>query len=167
MNDSYVECMVKRNTKPIMKFLSVFLIVLAVVIGGSGLFLFGNFVILIIGIAFGVGGYYLSKYTQVEFEYLYVDKQISVDKIFSQATRKTVAKYDVEKMEILAPVFSYKLDEFKNRNVKVSDYSSGVEKQPDVRYAFYYDGKEKVIFEPNAEFVEAVKMVAPRKVFTN
>ena len=39
--------------------------------------------------------------------------------------------------------------------------------KPNPTYTFYYDGKEKIIFEPNSELVAAVKAVAPRKVFTD
>ena len=42
---------------------------------------------------------------------------------------------------------------------------SGEEQQPDHRYVFYYDGKQKVIFEPNQEMVKAIQFIAPRKVF--
>ena len=45
------------------------------------------------------------------------------------------------------------------------DYSIGVEKQPDERYVIYYEGNKKLILSPTKEFVEAVKNVAPRKVF--
>ena len=62
---------------------------------------------------------------------------------------------------------SWHLDQYKNRNDKVVDYSSGEEKQPDTRYLFYYDGKQKVIFEPNREMLKAMQLVAPRKVFTD
>ena len=47
----------------------------------------------------------------------------------------------------------------------MTDYSSGEEKQPEKRYLFYYDGKQKVIFEPNDEMLKAMQLVAPRKVF--
>lgn len=166
MNDTYVECLVSRETKGIMKFLKYLLIILAV------LLFFGSFLIgfafgLILAIACGVGAYFLSIYSDVEFEYLYVDRQISVDKIYSKQKRKKVATYEVDKMEIFAPVFSYKLDDYKNRDVKVIDYSAGVEKQPDVRYAFFYEGQQKILLEPSEAFVKAVQNVAPRKVFTN
>ena len=47
------------------------------------------------------------------------------------------------------------------------DYSSGVEQQPDIRYSMIYNGEKRVIFEPNAEMVAAIKSIAPRKVFTD
>lgn len=165
MNDTYVECLVERKTNGFIKFLKYFLISLTVVLA-LGSLLFNITVGFILAIVLGVASYFVSTYTDIEFEYLYVDKQISVDKVFAKSKRKAVAKYDVDKMELMAPIKSYKLDDYKNRQSKVVDYSSGVEKQPDRRFVFYYDGKEKVIIEPSEDFVKAIMNVAPRKVVT-
>ena len=63
---------------------------------------------------------------------------------------------------------SYHLDEFGNMQYKTLDFSAREQgRQPDPTYTFIYDGKEKVIIEPDAEFINAVKSVAPRKVFTD
>ena len=83
----------------------------------------------------------------------------------AKSRRKRVGTYSVDRMEILAPVKSYHLDGFKNRNVKVKDYSIGEELQPDKRYAMFYEGGEKILLSPSEELVKAVRSVAPRKVF--
>ncbi len=103
--------------------------------------------------------------SDLEYEYLYVDKELTVDKVMAKTRRKRVAAFELDKMEIVAPLKSWHLDNFKNRNDKTVDYSSGVEKQPEVRYVFYYEGSKKVIFEPNEEMIKAMQLVAPRKVF--
>ena len=166
MNESYVECMVGRRTPAWQAFLKYLIIFLAAVVVIGGLLL-SDFLILLLGVALGVGAYFVILNTDIEYEYLYLDKEISVDKIMHQQKRKRIAVYSVEKMEILAPIKSYHLDGYKNRQAKVLDYSSGVENQPDKRYVFFYDGKEKIIIEPNEEFIKVVKNVAPRKVFTD
>jgi hypothetical protein len=83
----------------------------------------------------------------------------------AKSKRKRVATFDMGKMEIMAPIKSYHLDNYKNRTDKVVDYSCGEERKPDLRYVFFYDGKQKVIFEPNQEMVKAIQTIAPRKVF--
>lgn len=88
-----------------------------------------------------------------------------MDKVMAKSRRKRVAVFSLDKMEIVAPVKSWHLDNFKNRSDKAVDYSSGEEKQPDKRFVFYYDGQKKVIFEPNEEMIKAMQTVAPRKVF--
>ena len=54
------------------------------------------------------------------------------------------------------------LDDQSN-NYRTLDFSSGNEENP--TYTMYYDGREKVIFETSKELVDAIKNVAPRKVF--
>ncbi len=41
----------------------------------------------------------------------------------------------------------------------------GIEKQPETRYLFYYNGEKQVIFEPDEDMVKILRNVAPRKVF--
>lgn len=162
MNETYVECLVKKKTPVYMVFLKILSMILAVC------FVIVGFVFLpalIVGVIIGVGAYFLYLNADLEYEYLYVDKEITVDKVMAKTKRKRVAVFDVGKMEILAPIKSWHLDNYKNRNDKVIDYSSGEEKQPDKRYVFFYEGSKKVIFEPNEEMVKAIQFVAPRKVF--
>ena len=168
MNDnSYVECLVASKASPVVKFLSIISLVLAVVFFLSSLMGLGLAGLILCVIA-GVAYYFLSMNANIEFEYQYCDKEITVDKILNKSRRKNVGKYDVTKIEALAPSRSYHLDEFKNRSLKTVDYSAREKNpQPDPTYTFIYDGKEKVIFEPTDEFVAAVKSVAPRKVFTD
>lgn len=117
------------------------------------------------GVITGVGAYFVTLYSDLEYEYLYLDKELVIDKVLAKSKRKRVATYQVERMEILAPFHSYHLDNYKNRQVKIRDYSIGEELKPDLRYAAYYEGGEKLILSPSEELVKAIRNVAPRKVF--
>ena len=163
--ETYVECMVKKKANGLMSALKVLLIGIAVITGLLGFM--GLIVFLIIAVVAGVGAYFVSLNANLEYEYLYVDKQLTVDKIMARTRRKKVETFDLERMEILAPIKSWHLDDYKNRQLKVVDYSSGVEQQPDIRYSMIYNGEKRVIFESNAEMVAAIKSIAPRKVFTD
>lgn len=163
--ETYVECMVKKKANGLMSALKVLLIGIAVITGLLGFM--GLIVSLIIAVVAGVGAYFVSLNANLEYEYLYVDKQLTVDKIMARTRRKKVETFDLERMGILAPIKSWHLDDYKNRQLKVVDYSSGVEQQPDIRYSMIYNGEKRVIFEPNAEMVAAIKSIAPRKVFTD
>lgn len=163
MNETYVECLVKRKTPGYMSFFKILLIMLTV-----GFVLVGMvFIIALIpAILFGVAAYFVYMNTDLEYEYLYLDRELTVDKVMAKSKRKRAAVYSLDKMEIVAPVKSWHLDNFKNRQTsKNVDYSSGEEKQPDKRFVFYYEGNQKVIFEPSEEMVKAMQFVAPRKVF--
>ena len=146
-----------------MKFLKILLIMLAVAFVFLGLL--GYFVAMLLGIVFGVGAYFVSQQVLIEYEYLYLDREITIDKIMGQSRRKRVATYEIDRMEVMAPMNSYHLDDYRKREVKQKDCSSGNVEQPDTRYALYYEGNEMLIFEPNEDMVRAIMNVAPRKAF--
>ncbi len=167
-DNNYVECLVPSKASPAMVFLKFLCLILAVVFFISSFLLGTGIIGLILCIAAGFGYHFASLNANIEFEYQYCDREISVDKVLNKSSRKHVGNYTVEHIEAMAPSNSYHLDEYKNRTLKVVDYSARVKNpQPDPTYTIIYDGKEKIIFEPSKEFVDAVKAVAPRKVFTD
>ena len=87
MSESYVECLVKAKQPAWAKILKVLLIVLTVL---SCLVMFVFIIFLPIALAAGVGAYFLNMYTDLEYEYLYLDKELSVDKIMAKSKRKRV-----------------------------------------------------------------------------
>lgn len=165
MSDTYVECLVKAKQRGIFKFLCGLLMVLTVI------FFLSMFVLSYIGLILmaisGVGAYFLKMNTDLEYEYLYLDRELVVDKVMAKSKRKRVATYSLSRIEIMAPIKSYHLDNYKNRHVKVKDYSVGEELKPDLRYAIYYEGGEKILLNPSPEMVKAMKNAAPRKVFSD
>lgn len=162
MNESYVECLVARKPNKMLNVLKGFLIFLVVVFFALSAFIWiGLFLALLACLAL----YFTAQRAKIEYEYLYVDKEISIDKIMNQSKRKKVETFDLNEMEIFAPIRSWHLDSMKNREFKETDYSSGIVAQPDKRYVMIYRGGRKVIFEPSEEFVQALRNVAPRKVF--
>ncbi|MCH5258251.1 MAG: hypothetical protein J1F18_00800 [Lachnospiraceae bacterium] len=166
MSETYVECLVARKSSMLMTFLKFFLIMMAVVLLLFGVGT-GYVAALILGIVAGVGAYFATMNADIEYEYLYVDKEISVDKVLAKSKRKKAGTYSVEQMEIFAPLNSHRLDSYRNRDTKTVDYSSGIESQPERRYMMVCNGGIRVILEPNEALIKAVQTVAPRKVFTD
>ena len=165
MSDTYVECLVQTKPSLLGKFLKILLIVLTVIFAVA-MFVFPLFFIL--AIPCGVGAYFANMFADLEYEYLYLEKEIVIDKVMAKSKRKRVAVYSLDRIEILAPVKSYRLDNFARRNnTKVKDYSIGEELQPDRRYVMYYEGGEKVLLSPSEEMIKVMKNVAPRKIFTD
>ena len=162
MNETYVEWLVKKKTPAYMTLLKILSIMLA------ACFIFIGFIFwpaLILGIVIAVGAYIVYLNADLEYEYLYLDKELTIDKVMAKTKRKRVAVFELSKMEIVAPIKSWHLDNYKNRTDKVTDYSSGEEKKPDKRFIFFYEGGRKIIFEPNEEMVKAMQFATPRKVF--
>mgnify|MGYP000077390531 CR=1 FL=1 len=85
MSDSYVECLVKAKQPAWAKILKVLLVTLTVL---SCLVMFVFIIFLPVALVAGVGAYFLNMFTDLEYEYLYLDKELSVDKIMAKSKRK-------------------------------------------------------------------------------
>lgn len=163
MSDMYVECLVKTKQKAVAKFFKTFLIMLTAVFGFFTLL--GIVVAFVAAVLTAVGAYFVNLYTDIEYEYLYVDKELTIDKVLAKTKRKRVGVFALDRIEVMAPIRSYHLDNYKNRQVKELDYSIGEELKPDLRYALYYEGGQKLILSPSEDLVKVMKNVAPRKIF--
>lgn len=163
MGETYIEEMIARKSSIVPTVLKVILGAVcagSVILGMMGAGLFYSVALLA-----GLGIYFVFYLTGVEYEYLYVDKSLSVDKIVAKRTRKKVASYDLERMECFAPFGHEILKEYENRSLDTKDYSSGYSQNADKRYVLIYDGQKKIILEPSERMLEAIYMVSPRKVF--
>lgn len=166
MSETYIECLVKAKPSVPGKFFKYLLFLLTAMLLAL-MFLTMNTLLFILAIVTGVGAYFVGMYTDLEYEYLYLDKELTIDKVMGKSKRKRIAVYSLERMEIFAPIKSYHLDNFRNRQTRDKDYSIGYEEQPDLRYAMYYEGGERLILSPSPELVRIMKNAAPRKVFSD
>ena len=162
MNEVYYEVMVAKKKVPMMKTAQIIFAVMA------GVFvlamMIGMWWGLVFAIAFGVSSYFLKMFGDIEFEYLYIDKELQIDRILAKNKRKRMETIDLNKMELLAPLRSHELDRFRNREMKKLDYSSGDEERDLQKYVLVAGGKQ-IIFEPTEEMVKTIRAFAPRKVF--
>ena len=163
MSESYVELLVARKPSVAMRFLKMLMIMLTVAFVLLLITLPGVVGLFLAAIA-GVGAYFANMYSSVEYEYLYVDKEISVDKVLAKSKRKKAGSSTLDQMEVMAPLGSHRLDSYRNRQLKTVDYSSGEAQQPDKRYMMVMNDCQ-VILEPNETMLKAIQDVAPRKVF--
>ena len=164
MSETYVECLVARKSPAVLGFLKMLLIMLTVVFVVLGVMFTPG---LLIAVVTGVMAYFVTMNADLEYEYLYLDREISVDKVMARSKRKKVGSYAIDQMEIFAPLNSHRLDSYKNRELKTLDYSSRVASQPERRYMMVWNGDTKIILEPNEEMIKAIASIAPRKVFTD
>lgn len=165
MSDTYVECLVNVPVSGGAKFAKSLLTVLTVIFGF--LMLLGFWPAFFVGLATGFGAYFVGMQTDIEYEYLYLDRELVVDKVMAKTKRKRVATYDLDRIEAFAPVKSYHLDNYKNRQCKTVYYTTKVEEKPDLRYVMYYEGNIKAYLSPSPEMVKAMRSVSPRKVFAD
>lgn len=160
MSDYYTEQLIKKQTDMKDMLIKAVLVAAAIV---SVLTIFIMPMGLIIPIIVIALVWFLISRLNVEYEYLYVNGDLDIDKIMNKSKRKRVFSANVDVMELLAPVDSPRLDQF--QNAKVMNLSSG---SADARlYALIvsHNGQlTKLVFEPNDTIIEGVFMLAPRKV---
>lgn len=164
MNDTYVEVMVARKKNPMLGVGRILMFVLAAICLLIGLF--ANMIFLLGAVLFGVIAYVVLPRFDIEYEYLYLDKEITVDKIMSKEKRKRVYTVDLNRMEFMARKNSHELDSYKARNLKSYDFTSAEEgaKVYTIVYASADEGTVLVDIEPNEEMLQAIRNVFPRKV---
>ena len=162
MNEAYYEILVARKKSQTLTMLK--LVAAALAVSCVILIFLGFFWGIIPAVVLGVFSYLVGQKNAVEYEYLYVDKELQIDRIIAQSKRKTMDTLDLNELVILAPVRSHELDRYRNGNYKKADYSSKEEASEASRYMLIVSDKQ-IIFEPTEELVKTIRMFAPRKVF--
>ena len=163
MEDLYAECLVAKSPRPyetLLKGLAWGFTALFLIAGLFNIVFLIGFVVMLLVVLLGL------PRLSVEYEYLYVSKTIEIDSIYSKQNRKKTAEYDLDKMEIFAEEGAWQLDEYKNLKTVDRDYTSG-ETEGNIWILIVHNGQniDRVILEPDEEFVRAVRSVYPRKVF--
>ena len=98
----------------------------------------------------------------IEFEYIYTNGDLDVDKIIHKEKRKRMLSVNVNDMEILAPLGAAELSNYKEG--KVYDFTTHAEGANIYEMIVSKDGeRKKILFEPEKEIVEGIWMLAPRK----
>lgn len=164
MNDMCVELLVKKPDLKAVSVLHNIMIGLGVVLFLTGLF--SRFLITLSGLLLCGGAWLLMQNANIEYEYLYLDKELSVDKIKNQSSRKKVALYRLETLAVMAPKGSDRLSPY--QNLKVRDFSSETKEGNAFELVVEGEkGKERIIIDTNEELVKAMKMAAPGCIFTD
>lgn len=158
MEEVFVEKIIKRRTGikgSLLRALSVFAVILVFLLTMS-LSVLG----LTITILMGYVAYLVWTYTSIEYEYSFLNGELTIDKIMGQRKRKTMDYFDIKKAEVIAPVSSdvVRRDDI----VKTLDYSSGYKSNK--LYSIIINngsGNVQVVFEPDERIVDAMYHVRP------
>lgn len=164
MDELYVEQIVKRKANPFEGAIKTGIVIVALVLFGLGIVAM-NALLMLLGFAAGFVGFYLIlPRLNVEFEYLYISKELSVDKIYNKESRKKAGEWNLTNMELFVPVDSPRFDEYRNRQGNtVFDFTSG-ENDAEVYAMVINDKKLTVVYlEPGEELVKAVRSQFPRQ----
>ena len=162
MNENYAEQLIKRRTPAYAYALTGVLGAVTAV----AIFLALTTGVLAVILMFIVGFLtYLSyRNTHVEFEYLFVGGQLSVDKILGKSKRKKAFECSMEEIQVVAPADSYMLNDYKNA-VKTVDFSSHMEHVKVYVAVVQVKGERtKVMLEPGEKMLGCMRQCAPSKV---
>ncbi len=108
----------------------------------------------------------LFRYYDAEYEYIFVDKYMDVDRIMARSSRRRLNSYDFAKMEIMAYPGHDKLQTYERMNCKTYNYASGY--HPEKEYVVFINHNSemvRLIIEPKDEIIEAICKIDRRKVF--
>lgn len=163
MQDHFAECLVKREAPR-----NAALLKIAVVFGlaatAASIFLLG-LIGFILFLAMCLAAMKVRDMLNVEYEYLFVERQFSVDQIFNKSKRKKAAEYALEEIQLIAPEKAASLRDYDRQVKKVSDFSSGgAAAQKYVLIVQQNGAVEKVVFEPDEAMKKCLKSAAPSRV---
>ena len=164
MNETYVEWLIEKKPSPFDNLIRIGAYALTIILFAAGLF-FGV-IFLIPAVISAVCCFIFLPRLNVEYEYLYLNRSLSIDIIYSKEKRKNIAVFELDKMEIFAEEGAYVLREYDNTSARVRDFSS---RDPRARrfILFIREGEElqKVVLEPDQRITDAIKHLYPSKVF--
>lgn len=161
MSDFYTEQLVKRKSPSSTVLLKVLLIMITVF---SVLLIFVIPFAILILIGLVCVDVFVFRSMDVEYEYLFVNGNLDVDKILSKSRRKQVLSMDMNELELLAPEGAPELRQY--QGLKAINLSSMTGNAKLYEMIIVQKGtKKKVVFEPNSTILDGMKLLAPRKVF--
>lgn len=164
MNDSYAEVLIKSKKKPVHTAIQVVALVLTTVLLLAGFFL-KILILLIPGIFLLIASNFLLPMMNVEYEYLYVAGELTIDKIMGRTKRKNCVTVEMDKIEMVAPVESSRWQEFGHLKCVENSYMSGREGAKVYACIYHVDkGVCKAFFEPDEKMMELMRLTSPRKV---
>ncbi len=162
MNDAYAEWLVKRKTPAYNYVLKAAIILLCVLSFFLAMIsVFGLVVLVVVGI----GAYFVLPQLSLEFEYLVVNDQLTIDKVMGQTKRKKAWEGTLAQIQIIGPTDAYQVKDYDKQATKVLDFTSH---QPGARvYAIIHQDSgalTKILFEPNDRILNLLRQRSPRKV---
>ena len=137
-DDNYVEWLVKRKDPAYAIPLKILMIVLCVLAAFLAMqTIFG----IIFLLAAAAGTYFVFLNMSVEYEYLFAEGGLSVDRILGKARRKRVFDCDKEDVQVVAPADSFVLKDYERQGARIKDFSSG-RKEAKVYALMYQKGAD-------------------------
>ena len=107
MSDLYTEELIARKTSMVEKALRVVMILATALTLVAGIVI--SPLVLILFLVLVIVDFVKIPQFDLEYEYLYVNGELDIDKIIAKSKRKRVGTYTVSNMELIAPLSSREL----------------------------------------------------------
>lgn len=119
---------------------------------------------LAVAVAIGYGAYYLSGQMNLEYEYIFTNGDLDIDKIFSKRTRRRVGSVDCRKIERMG-----KYDPEAHRNETYNEKIVAANINENTWFAVAREDNETtlLIFSPSEKLLAAMKVFVPRMVMNH
>ena len=163
MGEKYVENLFSRDPSMKFRLLTVLAAAGAVIFACIGLVIW--LPACIGAVLCGVLAWFLAQRILVEYEYLLLDHELSVDAIFGKSRRKKMMNCSTKKIESFAPEAPGRIDHLRRQRITVEDYSS--RRPGDTHYLLECSGeKGKIAFllTPGEALLEQLQRELPRAV---
>lgn len=117
--------------------------------------------ILFLGIA-AIMWFLVKPTTNVEYEYSYLNGELSIDIIYSKMRRKKWVTYDLRSAELVAPADSDSIKRHMHGKV-ITDYSSGFESDDEKTGIVLkgHKGAELILLKKNNRIINAIRDIKP------
>ncbi|MBR2527192.1 MAG: hypothetical protein IKE58_01770 [Blautia sp.] len=164
MSDQFKEHLVKKEPTAMDRLTRAAAIAFPALLAAAGIVLYPP--VLLVAIILGIISYFIIfPSTDIEYEYLLVNRSLDVDKVLSKQKRKKVKSFDLATAEIIAPLNSHRLDYYNgNSQIKTLDYSSGNPQHKRFAFVIRESGEAvKVIFEPDEDMARMMQQTMPGK----
>lgn len=105
---------------------------------------------------------FLWQTTNVEYEYSYLNGELSIDKIYNQVKRKKWTVLDLKSAELIAPANHPDFKRAMNNN-EIIDYSSGFETEDELTGVVIRTGRgaQVILLRENKRIIEAMRRIKP------
>ena len=163
MQDTYAECMVKHRST-VLDIICQFLLVILAAVLVSLVVIFVKGIGALLAVLIIYGAYYLITSRFLEYEYIFTNGDLDVDKIINRKKRErliTVKSDEIEKFALYNP------NEHINGNYQTKIFAAENDKDPQNMCLVVHSkkkGKTLIVFSPNEKISEAIKKFAPKAV---
>jgi len=166
MNDIFKEQLVAVKPNKTTSLKKTGIVIAAVIIGIVGFVFGGGFIGPLVVVGVVIGGSYLVKSFNLEYEYALTNDELDIDKIMNKERRKRLFTVNIKDIEMMAHVTDGMRKGDMERAQKTIDVSSG-EEGPDTYVILFrhQNNLTKLIFEPNDSIQRNIFRQAPSKVF--